>query len=156
MSFGFVTSKPSYSHTSSAATILAPISHPSLKTTPGVPDRRKLRSVFDQIEQAFAAVNQAVARALNDESMTQSAAQLQPLARHAEASIHRLIELGYNRSTPLTDLLQSATVLILLTDLLAKGLLNSAEVQENRELLLRHVQIAHDCLTQLREAGSVG
>lgn len=65
--------------------------------------------------------------------------------------MHRLRHLGWARSSSATELSQSLTVVVLLTDLLASGQLVGVGALDSYDLLSRNIARAANCIAKLRE-----
>lgn len=75
---------------------------------------------------------------------------LQPHARRAEATMHRLRDLQLTHSPAVTDLSQSLTVLVLAADMLAHGQLSPEDSASFYDLLRRNAAVAMHSLSELR------
>ena len=75
---------------------------------------------------------------------------LHPNARTAELSMHQLRDMRLTKSSALTDLSQSLTVLVLAADMLTQGQLSGADAQTFYSLLCRNADSAIKSLAELR------
>jgi hypothetical protein len=75
---------------------------------------------------------------------------LHPNARTAELSMHQLRDMRLTKSSALTDLSQSLTVLVLAADMLAQGQLSGADALTFYSLLRRNADSAMKSLAELR------
>jgi hypothetical protein len=77
-------------------------------------------------------------------------AWLHPNARTAELSMHQLRDMRLTKSSALTDLSQSLTVLVLAADMLTQGQLSGADALTFYSLLRRNADSAMKSLAELR------
>jgi hypothetical protein len=77
-------------------------------------------------------------------------AWLHPNARTAELSMHQLRDLRLTKSSALTDLSQSLTVLVLAADMLSQGQLSGTDALTFYDLLRRNAESAMKSLAELR------
>jgi hypothetical protein len=75
---------------------------------------------------------------------------LHPNARTAELSMHQLRDMRLTKSTTLTDLCQSLTVLVLAADMLTQGQLSGTDALTFYSLLRRNADSAMKSLAALR------
>jgi hypothetical protein len=75
---------------------------------------------------------------------------LHPNARTAELSMHQLRDMRLTKSSALTDLSQSLTVLVLAADMLTQGQLSGADALTFYSLLRRNADNAMKSLAELR------
>jgi hypothetical protein len=75
---------------------------------------------------------------------------LHPNARQAELAMHQLRDMRLTRSSALTELSQSLTVLVLAADMLTQGQLSGADALTFYGLLRRNADTAVKSLGELR------
>jgi len=114
-----------------------------------------LQAVLHQLTQSLTVLSSAAELVLAGRTSGVAAQPLrvwlQPNARQAEASLHRLREFRLAQIPATTELIQCLTVLVLAADMLIQGHLSDAGATETYELLRRNADRAMKSLQVLRE-----
>jgi hypothetical protein len=147
------TRNTSYSVQGRKSSFAAPGGKPQL--TGGTATSPSLHAVLHQLTQSLTVLSNA-AELVHDERALTLGAQplrvwLQPNARQAEASLHRLREFRLAQIPATTDLIQCLTVLVLAADMLIQGHLSDTGTAETYDLLRRNADRAMKSLHLLRE-----
>jgi len=110
--------------------------------------------LFQQLTQALNVLSGTAELVLKDSASSDALhglrVWLHPNARTAELLVHQLRDMRLTKSSALTDLSQSLTVLVLAADMLTHGQLSGADAQTFYSLLRRNADSATKSLAELR------
>jgi hypothetical protein len=110
-----------------------------------------IASVLLQLHQALTVLRSAPELLLAQGTNAQiSHGWLAPSTRIAEEAMHRLREFSVTDNRLVTELSQNLTILVLAADMLAKGQLSQADINECYELLRRNTHQAEKTLHELQ------
>lgn len=138
-----------------AQQVVSPHTHPVLKSPFHAPDRANMRLSLMTIEQMLHSIDEVARDIVFAQAAPHDPAHVQHSARHAEAAMHRLLDLEMPQSATMTELSQSLTAVILAADMVVSGNFADAHAGEMCDMIVRNVQQALRAIVQLRAANGL-